>query len=109
MSAFELIAERRIEQATADGRFDDLELSGVPVDLTEYFNLPAELRMAWTILRNANCVPAEVSLAREIDSMRTQLRSCTSDEERQTLSRAIQERETGLRMMLERSSSSRRR
>jgi len=108
MSAFELIAERRIEEAIADGRFDHLELSGVPVDLTEYFNLPAELRVAWTILRNANCVPVEVSLAREIDEMRRKLRSCTSEEERANLDRAIRERETGLRMMFERSAGSRR-
>lgn len=102
MRAFEIIAERRIEEAMASGKFDDLELAGIPVDLTDYFNLPPELRMAWTILRNANCVPVEVSVAREIGALKERLRSCSSEEERAELHRALQTSETGFRMLLER-------
>lgn len=86
----------------ADGKFDDLELFGVPIDLTDYFNLPAELRMAWTILKNANCVPREVSLAREIDDLSNQMSKSTDEDTRRRLSSEIREREMGLRMMLER-------
>ncbi len=104
MWAFTIIAERRIEEAMASGKFDRLEMTGIPIDLDDYFNLPAELRMAWTILRNNDCVPIEVSLAREIETLRERASRAASDDERRHVERIIQEKEASLRMMLERRS-----
>lgn len=92
----------------ASGKFDHLELAGVPVDLTDYFNLPPELRMAWTILRNANCVPVEVALAREIETLREQCANCATDEEKRRLDRVVRDKEAALRQMMERSAGARR-
>jgi hypothetical protein len=66
MLAFELLAERRIEEALARGELDDLPGSGRPLALCDDPLVPEELRLAHRILKNAGFVPAEVLERREI-------------------------------------------
>ena len=80
-SAWELIAENRIDEAMQRGDFDNLPGKGRPIDLTEYFNTPAEERLAFSILKNAGFVPPEVELRREIDALEAQL--CNSHQARE--------------------------
>ena len=103
MYAFELIAERRIEEAVAEGKFEHLERAGVPIDLSDYFSLPPELRLAWTVLRNANCLPEEVVLMKELEALNERLLTETSDSEATRIRRTIREKETSLQTALERS------
>src|SRR5262245_50622583 len=63
--AFERIAEQKIREAMAEGVFDDLPRKG-QIDLDEYFQMPGDLRMAMSLLKNAGCLPEEVELLREI-------------------------------------------
>jgi hypothetical protein len=60
MFAFELIAERKIEQALARGELDDLPGEGRPLDLDDDALVPEDLRMAYRILKNAGYAPQEV-------------------------------------------------
>lgn len=60
MLAFELIAERKIAEAAAQGEFDGLPGSGKPLVLDDDLLVPEEQRMANRILRNAGFVPREV-------------------------------------------------
>jgi len=60
MFAFELIAERKIEEALARGEFDDLPGEGRPLDLDDDALVPEDLRMAYRILKNAGFAPQEV-------------------------------------------------
>jgi len=60
MFAFELIAERKIEEALARGEFDGLPDEGRPLDLDDDALVPEELRMAYRILKNAGFAPQEV-------------------------------------------------
>jgi DnaJ homologue, subfamily C, member 28, conserved domain len=60
MLAFELIAERKIEEALARGEFDGLPGEGRPLDLDDDALVPEELRMAYRILKNAGFAPQEV-------------------------------------------------
>ena len=53
MLALEIIAERRIEEAIAQGLFDNLPGAGRPLDLDDDPLLPPEARMARRILKNA--------------------------------------------------------
>jgi hypothetical protein len=59
MLAFEMIAERRIAEAAAQGEFDGLPGAGRPLDLDEDPLVPEEMRMASRILRNAGFRPGE--------------------------------------------------
>lgn len=66
MICFQKIAERRIEEAIRNGVFDDLPGAGKPLELEDDSHVPEDLRIAYKILKNANFVPPEVSLRKEI-------------------------------------------
>jgi hypothetical protein len=66
MICFQRIAEKRIEQAVRDGVFEDLPGAGKPLKLEDESHIPEDLRVAYKVLKNANCVPPEVSLRKEI-------------------------------------------
>ncbi len=63
---FDKIAEERIREAIEHGEFDDLPGKGKPLKLEDDSHLPADLRLAYKILKNANCLPPELELRREI-------------------------------------------
>lgn len=63
------LAESRIEEAIANGEFKDLPGHGQPLDLAEYFALPATERAGAALLKNANVVPPEVQLLKEIAAL----------------------------------------
>lgn len=73
---FHRIADARIRDAIREGKFEGLRKDG-PIDLEGYFKLPAELRMAYSVLKSAGCVPEEVELLREIERLETELAAAT--------------------------------
>ena len=98
---FDRLADRRIREAMSEGKFDHLPRRGA-IDLEEYFKLPAELRMAYSILKSAGCVPEEVELLRDVDRLRTQLAAATDDGRRAALSRELADARLKLDLALER-------
>ena len=56
------IVEEMIKKAQERGEFDDLPGKGKPIDLTEYFEMPEEVRVAQAMLKNAGMAPREVDL-----------------------------------------------
>ncbi|MDZ7374772.1 MAG: DUF1992 domain-containing protein [candidate division KSB1 bacterium] len=67
MQAIEWIAEQRIREAIEQGKLDNLPGSGKPIRLEVDSHLPPELRLAYTILRNAGFVPPIIELRRRIE------------------------------------------
>ena len=63
---FEKIIESRIKKAQEDGAFEDLPGSGQPLRLEDDRHIPEDLRMAHKVLKNADCLPPEVHLRKEI-------------------------------------------
>lgn len=63
---FEKIIESRIKQAQEQGAFENLPGSGRPLDLEDDRHIPEDLRMAYKVLKNADCLPPEVQLRKEI-------------------------------------------
>jgi hypothetical protein len=63
---FDKIAEERIREAIERGDFDDLPGKGEPLELEDDSHLPQDLRLAYKILKNANCLPPELELRKEI-------------------------------------------
>ena len=76
------IAERRIQEAQERGDFDDLPGAGRPLHLEDMSHVPPELRMAYTILRNADCLPPELAERKEIQKLADLLESCGDQRER---------------------------
>ncbi len=65
-AVFEKIADERIKEAVKRGDFDDLPGKGRPLTLEDDSHLPADIRLAYKILKNANCLPPELELRKEI-------------------------------------------
>ncbi|MBW2568737.1 MAG: DUF1992 domain-containing protein [Deltaproteobacteria bacterium] len=67
ITGFEKIVEQRIQQAQKRGEFDNLPGSGKPLVFENNANISEELRLAYKILKNADFVPPEVELKKEIN------------------------------------------
>jgi hypothetical protein len=68
---FDRIIEERIRRAQQKGKFEDLEGTGKPLIFENDGHVAGELRLAYKILKNADCLPPEIELKNEI--------KCTED------------------------------
>jgi len=93
---FSRVAENRIKEAIAEGKFDKVPGAGEPLDLDEYFSTPEDVRMAYSLLKNANCVPAEVELLKEISRLEEAIGGAEDDASRRMLRRTLMSRQTEL-------------
>ncbi len=64
--AFEIIAERKITEAMEEGKFDNLPGKGQPLEIDPQWLVPPHLRIAATILHNAEILPEWAQTDREI-------------------------------------------
>jgi hypothetical protein len=67
------IVEQRIKEALERGEFDNLQGQGEPLNLEDDSNIPEDLRLAYRILKNADCLPPELELKKEIRKMEDML------------------------------------
>lgn len=65
-TGFSKIVEERIRKAIQKGEFDNLAGAGQPLKLEEDRHIAEELRLAYKILKNAECLPPEIELKKEI-------------------------------------------
>ncbi|MEJ2037337.1 MAG: DUF1992 domain-containing protein [Desulfosarcinaceae bacterium] len=79
---FERIVEERIKAARKKGAFDNLEGTGRPLELFDDLHIPEDLRMAYKILKNADCLPPEIELKKEISRTEDLLAGMQDTEER---------------------------
>ena len=99
--AFERIAEQRLRQAINDGWLDDLSNRGQKIDLEEYFRTPEEVRMAYSVMKSANCLPEEVELRNDIARLERAIVSANVSE-RPRLQRDLADRTLRLDLLVER-------
>jgi hypothetical protein len=105
---FSRVAENRIQEAIASGEFENLPGAGEPLDLEEYFCTPGDVRIAYSILKTANCVPAEVELLNEISRLEQDDRQTTDSVAKRSLQQALANRRLELAVALERRARRRR-
>jgi hypothetical protein len=60
------IAENRILEAIEGGLFDNLQGKGKPLVLEDDSHVSPELRMAYKIMKMADCLPPELELRQEV-------------------------------------------
>jgi hypothetical protein len=65
-SAYHRLVEEKIREAVQRGEFDNLPGSGEPLQLDDDSHLPDDLRIAHKILKNADCLPPELQLRKDI-------------------------------------------
>jgi len=82
LDGFDKIAERRIRDALERGDFKDLPGRGRPLQLEDDSRVPEDLRLAYKILKNADCLPPEIEIKKEIRQMEDMLASLPDERER---------------------------
>jgi len=82
ISGFDEIIERRIQEAQHKGEFDNLPGRGRRLELEDDSYIPEDLRLAYKILKNANCLPPEVELRKEIHQMKDLLEAIPDEKEK---------------------------
>jgi hypothetical protein len=81
LSGFEKIVEERIQKAQKDGVFKNLPGAGKPIQF-EDANIPEDLRIAYKILKNANFLPPEIELRKQIQKTEDMLSGMEDTRER---------------------------
>ena len=66
LPGFDKIVEERIRKAQRKGEFKNLSGAGKPLELEDDSHVAEELRLAYKILKNADCLPPEIELKNEI-------------------------------------------
>jgi hypothetical protein len=92
------IVEQRIKDALERGEFDNLPGKGEPLALEDDSHIPEDLRIAYKILKNADCLPPEIQEKKEIMQMEDMLSSIPDDLERYKLIKKINYRIMKLNM-----------
>lgn len=83
MDILATIAERKIQEAMAKGAFSNLPGKGKPLPEEDLSSVPAELRMAYKVLKNAGFVPEEVQLRNDIVNLRNLLTTLEQSPEKE--------------------------
>jgi hypothetical protein len=106
--SFDRIVETIIKEAMERGEFDNLPGKGKPIDLTEYFETPEEVRMANSVLKNAGMTSREVNLLKEIAQLKRLLAATLDEKKKQEIEQQIQQKQVEFSLMMERQKRQRR-
>ena len=84
------------------GEFDNLAGKGQPLDLDAYFATPEHLRMGYSILKNADIIPEEMELLKQIEGLKKSLDSCTSEIDKRAIQKQLSDKITDFNVRMER-------
>lgn len=82
MDCLARIAENRILEAMEAGLFNDLPGKGKPLKLEDDSQIPPELRLAYKVLKMADCLPPELELHKEILQLKDLLAALPDEAEK---------------------------
>ena len=94
--------DKMIEEWLAETDCKLLPGAGKPLNLDDYFRLPEDERIGFSLLKNAGFAPVEVDQLSEIGRLNAELKECTDEEKRKRLRHRLQEEEVKLNLSIER-------
>jgi hypothetical protein len=97
---FDKIVEAKIQEAIRNGEFDNLPKRG-KINLDDWARLPEDIRVGYTLLKNAGYVPEEGQLLKEIGELREQLASSNNPDEKAVISKKLSETELKYNLAME--------
>jgi len=97
--------EAILREAIERGEFDNLPGAGKPLDLAAYFDTPEEVRLAYSILKNADALPREAELLKEVAALKEELETCEDEAGRKQIGQMIQDRLLQYHLLTERGKS----
>lgn len=86
---FDLLAERRINDAIARGELDDLPGQGKALEFDDDLLVSPEQRMVNRVLKNAGFTPREILLRKQIAALREELAALAQGERREAVKREL--------------------
>ena len=98
---FDKIVESLIKEAQARGEFNNLQGKGMPIDLTEYYDMPENTRVTQTVLKNAGMVPVEIELLNEIAALKESIVSKYDSPENEKLRMQLNDKQLKLNLLIE--------
>lgn len=90
------------------GEFDNLPGKGKPIDLSAYFDTPEDLRLAYSVLKNAGMTSREVELLKEIAELKQVHAAMLDEEKKKKLHKEIEKKQIEFSLMMERQRRQRR-
>jgi hypothetical protein len=93
-------AEAIIREAMERGEFDNLAGHGKPIDLNAYFETPEELRMMFSVLKNAGVVPEEIDLLNEMAALKERLDGTFEENERRRIRKLISNKQMRFNLIM---------
>jgi len=103
LSYLHRVVEQRILEAQRAGAFDNLPGEGKPLNLEDLSCVPEELRTAYILLKNANLLPPEAQLLKEIHTLEDLLQYVYDGEQRGMILRTMQYKKIHLDLLKRRS------
>ena len=100
--SYESFIEKQIQKAISEGKFDNLEGKGKPINLDDYFATPEDIRVGYSVLKANKIVPEEVDRLKEIGELKEKIKNCADDEVRARLTKILNEKNLALAIILER-------
>jgi Domain of unknown function (DUF1992) len=100
--SYESFIEKQIQKAISEGKFDNLEGKGKPINLDAYFATPEDVRLGYSVLKANNFVPEEVDRLKEIGELKEKIKNCADAEEKAKLTKTLNEKNLALAIILER-------
>lgn len=83
------------------GEFDNRSGKGKSIDLAEYFEMPEDIRVAQSMLKNAGMTSREVNLLKGIAGLRNILAMAVDKKKKQEIQKQIQDRQIEVSLMME--------
>ena len=100
--SFEKAVEAIIREAQARGDFENLPGEGKPIDLTDYFSTPEDVRVAGAMLKNAGMVPVEIELLQEISTLKDLIGKLVDEDQKNKYKKELREKQLQFSLMMER-------
>ena len=99
---FDKLVESIIKEAQERGEFDNLPGKGKPIDLTAYFDTPEDVRMAYSILKNAGMNSREADLLKEIAELKQVHTAMLDGKKKKEILKEIEKKQIEFSLMMER-------
>lgn len=101
MDILTFLAENKISEAIKNGDLENLPGSGKPLKMEDLSHVPADLRAGYKILKNANVLPVEMELKKDIVTLQQLIDYCYDAKEKEQLSKRLNEKILRFNMLMD--------
>ena len=92
MDILAALAENKIREAVEKGELNNLPGSGKPLPVEDLSHIPEELRVSYRLLKNANVLPEEMELKKEIITLQKLIDCCHENKDKRQLVKKLNEK-----------------